>query len=77
MQGVKHPLSGATYDLVESGDIEVCKDDRRGRFTKYGVWLSGEIRHADPHVCLWVSEKAGVSRHAQAANSLEATEDQA
>ncbi len=70
MQGVQHPLSGATYDLVEPGIIEVRKDEMSGRFTKHGVWISGALRHADPHVCLWVSEPVGVSRHAEAAQAI-------
>jgi hypothetical protein len=52
---IRHPLSGATYDLTAEGEIEVAKDGETGRFTQHGVWLRGAIRHADPHLCLWIA----------------------
>ena len=43
MRGIKHPLSGATYDLTEAGTIIVRKDGSSGEFTKDGVYLTGDI----------------------------------
>ena len=34
MRGIKHPLSGAIYDLTEAGTILVQKDGKVGEFTK-------------------------------------------
>lgn len=70
MRTIKHPLSGAFYDLTVNGTIEVTKDAKRGLFTEHGVWLEGEIRHADPHLCLWIAGKQLPNRFQQAAEAL-------
>lgn len=54
MRGIKHALTGAVYDLQEDGTIRVAKDGRAGVFSEHGIWLSGEIRQADPHLCGWI-----------------------
>jgi len=55
MRTIKHPLSGAVYDLEADGTIRVqAKDGRVGKFDKNGVWLDGDVRQADPHLCLWI-----------------------
>jgi hypothetical protein len=69
MRTIKHPLSGALYDLDDDGHIVVTLDDKTGIFTKEGVWLSGEIRTADAHLCGWIGGKDMPSRHRQAAES--------
>lgn len=70
MRTIKHPLSGATYDLTERGTILVQKQGRTGEFTEHGVWLAGEIRHADPHLCLWIGGRELPNRFQQAAQAL-------
>jgi hypothetical protein len=70
MRTIKHPLSGATYDLTDAGTIEVSKNGRTGEFTAQGVWLSGELRQADPHLCLWIAGKQLPNRFQQAAEAL-------
>lgn len=70
MRTIKHPLSGALYDLTPDGTIHVTKDDRSGLFTEHGVWLGGEIRQADPHLCLWIAGKQLPNRFQQAAEAL-------
>ena len=55
MRTITHPLSGATYDLTDNGNIEVTKDGQSGTFNRHGQWLAGTIRHADPHLCLWIA----------------------
>jgi hypothetical protein len=67
---IRHPLSGALYDLTESGDIQVSKDGRTGLFTSHGKWIEGEIRQADPHLCLWIAGKDLPNRFQQAAQAL-------
>jgi hypothetical protein len=53
MRQIRHPLSGAVYEL--DGDaILVSKDHATGRFTPDGQWLDGEIRSADPELCRWI-----------------------
>lgn len=55
MRGIKHPLSGAVYDLTEAGTIVVSKDGQSGEFTKDGVYLNGAIKQCDPHLCVWIA----------------------
>jgi hypothetical protein len=57
MRTIKHPLSGAVYDLTDRGTILVQKDGATGEFTHDGVWIQGEIKQADPHLCLWIGGK--------------------
>ena len=55
MRQIRHPLSGALYDLEEDGTVTVTKDGECGRFTAAARWLSGEIRTADPQLCGWIA----------------------
>lgn len=74
MRSIRHPLSGATYDLLDDGSIHVTgRDDRQGTFDKHGRWLSGDLRHADPHLCLWIGGKELPNRFQQAADAIRAT----
>ena len=71
MRTIKHPLSGATYDLTDDGTIHVVTEDgRSGLFDANGRWLSGAARHADPHLCLWIGGEALPSRLRQAADAV-------
>ena len=74
MRTIRHPISGATYDLTDDGDIIVALDGKSGRFTKEGVWIEGEIRSADAHLCGWIGGREMPSRHRQAAESFNAME---
>ncbi len=55
MSGLKHPLSGAVYDLTDDGAIEVTTEDGSGTFDKNGVWMSGDLRSCDPQMCNWIA----------------------
>lgn len=70
MRTIKHPMSGALYDLTDEGTIEVSKNGATGRFTADGVWLGGEIKQADPHLCLWIAGKQLPNRFQQAAQAV-------
>lgn len=71
MRTIKHPLSGATYDLMDDGTIRVvARDGRTGLFDKHGSWLSGEARQADPHLCLWIGGKELPNRFQMAADAI-------
>lgn len=51
-----HPFDPETlYELMEDGNIRVSKGGKFGIFTPKGVHISGEIREADPQVCVWVN----------------------
>lgn len=70
MRTIRHPLSGATYDLTERGTILVTKGEETGEFTEHGRWISGAIRHADPHLCLWIAGRQLPNRFQQAAEAI-------
>jgi hypothetical protein len=70
MRTIKHPLSGALYDLTPNGLIQVSKNGKSGLFTGQGVWTEGEIRQADPHLCLWIAGKQLPNRFQQAAAAM-------
>jgi hypothetical protein len=63
---LKHPLSGAIYEESGDGHVLVSKDGRSGRFRTDGTWVDGDLRHADPHVCLWVGGRQLASWRQQA-----------
>ncbi len=76
MRTIRHPLSGAAYDLLDDGTVQVVtRDGRTGTFDKHGHWLSGEARHADPHLCLWIGGKELPNRFQQAADAVKANGD--
>ena len=75
MRSIRHPLSGAVYDLREDGTIHITtRDEREGVFDQHGRWLSGELKHADPHLCIWIGGKELPNRFQQAADALRSTD---
>ena len=70
MRTIRHPLSGALYDLTEDGTIKVDKAGVVGYFTHQGVWLHGELHQADPHLCLWIAGRQLPNRFQQAAAAV-------
>ncbi len=52
---LKHPLSGATYELREDGHVRVENNGISGIFRFNGQYVSGELRQADPHLLLWMA----------------------
>lgn len=73
MRTIRHPLSGATYDLTERGTIVVTKGDDSGEFTEHGRWISGSLRHADPHLCLWIAGRELPNRFQEAAAAMKSS----
>jgi hypothetical protein len=56
MRQRRHALSGAVYDVRDDGNIDVTdKHGVSGVFTPAGLWVSGELRQADPHLCGWLA----------------------
>ena len=67
MRQLRHPLSGAIYEVDHDGLVLVtAKDGRTGRFTDQGVWVEGDLKQCDPHVCVWVGGPQLLSRHEEA-----------
>lgn len=56
MQGMIHPLTGHRYEITDDGELEVFDDEAgiSGRFDADGRNLGGELRVADPHMCVWM-----------------------
>ena len=56
MRQRRHALSGALYDVRDDGNVDVTsRHGETGTFTPNGEWISGELRHADPHLCGWLA----------------------
>jgi hypothetical protein len=71
MRTIRHPLSGATYDLLEDGTVRVeARDGAVGIFDPRGNWISGEHKHADPHLCLWIGGRDLSNRFQMAAEAM-------
>lgn len=62
MRAIRHPLSGAVYDLQTDGTIRVEKDGRSGIFRANGTYVSGDLFNADPHLCVWIGGRDVASR---------------
>jgi len=51
-----HPFDPESrYELLDDGTVKLTRADLLGIFTAQGVYLSGDIREADPQICNWVS----------------------
>jgi hypothetical protein len=62
MRSIRHPLSGALYDLQTDGTVRVEKDGRSGTFRADGSYLAGDIYSADPQMCVWLGGRELSSR---------------
>ena len=72
MRQLRHPMSGAIYEVDTDGLVLVTTTDgRTGRFTDQGVWVEGELKQCDPHVCVWVGGPQLLSRHEEALRARE------
>ena len=51
----RHPITGHIYERSGFNRVEVT--DLEGQLSVFdanGVWIEGELTHADPHLCLWI-----------------------
>ena len=57
MRQRKHALSGALYDVRDDGNLTVTVARRRDRASSRPTveWVSGDVHHADPHLCGWLA----------------------
>ena len=53
-EGLRHPFTGALYE--PDGDLVrvTAEDGRVGHFRTDGRWVGGELRAADPQLCVWI-----------------------
>lgn len=55
MASMTHPFDPDTlYELAADGNIRVSNGKTFGIFTTKGQHISGELRQADPQLCVWV-----------------------
>ena len=74
MRSIRHPLSGALYDLEANGVIRViAHDGKTGLFRADGTYISGTLNFADPHLCGWIGGRDTSSRHRNASSDHEKT----
>ena len=70
MRTIKHPLSGALYDLTDTGTVLVQKDGATGEFTSEGRYITGAIKQCDPHICVWIAGRQVPSNPRAGAQSI-------
>ena len=61
--GIRHPFTRALYEPDGSGGVRVTKDGVVGHFARDGHWIAGELREADPELCIWLSANRPARHH--------------
>ena len=64
MAVLRHPMTGATYTVREDGNVDVENNGVKGVFRWDGRYVEGDIRQADPHMCLWLAGPQLPAEHA-------------
>ena len=60
MPSIRHPFdTDAIYSKNEDGHIRIERGNSVGIFTQQGIHISGDIREADPQLCVWVGNVPG------------------
>ena len=55
MASLYHPFdTDCLYQCDEDGNIRITNGNSVGIFTREGIHISGDIKHADPQLCVWV-----------------------
>jgi hypothetical protein len=55
MASLYHPFAtDHLYELTEDDNILVTTGETNGLFTNQGIYISGELKQADPQICVWV-----------------------
>ncbi len=66
MQGIRHPITSALYELDEQGRIRITHADGRvGTYRGDGAWIAGEKFDVDPQMCVWLHGPRRGSRLSQ------------
>ena len=53
MRGMRHPLSGAIYEIADGG-VQVSHRGRIGVYDNEGRWRSGDVMTVCPNMCRWI-----------------------
>jgi hypothetical protein len=61
--GIRHPFTRALYEPDGSCGVRVTKDGVVGHFARDGHWIAGELREADPELCIWLSANRPARHH--------------
>jgi len=54
---IRHPFGGAKYELEPDGTVSVNDGEKSGVFNSLGQWVSGDLRQADPQMCVWITNQ--------------------
>ena len=74
MRSIRHPLSGALYDLEANGVLRVtAHDGKTGLFRGDGTYINGDLYFADPHLCGWIGGRDASLRDRNAPPAREKT----
>ena len=55
MAVLRHALSGALYTVIGDNRVQVENNGLIGVFDATGQHIEGELRHADPHMLVWLA----------------------
>jgi len=55
MAQLRHALSGAIYTLIDDNRVRVENNGLTGVFDASGRHLEGDLKHADPHMLVWLA----------------------
>jgi hypothetical protein len=69
--GMRHAFSKALYELDANGNVVVTNGNLRGVFDGSGRWLEGELREADPQLCVWITNVPQAQMNARKSHPLE------
>lgn len=62
MASMYHPFeTDVLYQVDEDGNIRLTNGNSVGVFTNEGIHISGDIKHADPQLCVWVGNNPDMS----------------
>jgi hypothetical protein len=70
MPGVRHAITNAEYHVETPDSVRVVLGDTWGRFDSHGNWLEGELRQADPEMCIWLTGQLYVQERARKAKAM-------
>ena len=62
MSNHTHPFDAMLYEIQDDGTIKVSGRGIWGIFTDEGRWIEGELRQADPQLCVWVANNPDMSQ---------------